>query len=187
MQYKMIPHKTDCRLFFALWPDETLQQRLAQTASRLSSIYDGKPVPAYNIHLTLVFIGQFDQAKIPVLIDAIGAFKPETFALRLNRVGAFRNTNVVWVAPAVMPPQLTLLVNNLRNALWQADFGFDNRPFVPHVTLLRKARWCEPADLQEPIDWEVQGFELVQSVSETDGVRYEVLKRFAEAAAAKKT
>jgi RNA 2',3'-cyclic 3'-phosphodiesterase len=127
-----------------------------------------------------VFIGQFDQAKIPQLIDAAETFKMETFSLLLDRIGAFRNSKVVWVAPAETPPELILLVNNLQNALWQAGFGYDNKPFVPHVTLLRKARWCEPADLHEPIVWQTQGFALVQSFSETDGVRYEVLRRFGE-------
>ena len=183
----MIRHKTDSRLFFALWPDEVLQRRLKQMARRFDPICAGKPVRAHNIHLTLVFIGQFDQAKIPLLIDAAETFKLETFSLRLDRIGAFRNSKVVWLGPAETPSELTLLVNNLQKALRQAGFGFDNKPFVPHVTLLRKARWFESADLEEPIDWQVQGFALVQSVSESGGVRYEVLRRFAETAAAQKT
>ncbi len=159
-----------------------LQQRLAQIARRIQPDGGGKPIAAHNIHLTLVFIGSFNQADIPRLINAVESIKPESFSLNLDCIGAFRNSRVVWIAPSQTPLGLTLLVNNLQQALRQEGFGFDTKPFVPHVTLLRKARWLEPREIDEPINWQTQGFALMQSVSETDGVRYEVLRQFAETA-----
>jgi RNA 2',3'-cyclic 3'-phosphodiesterase len=166
------------RLFFALWPDESLQRRLATIAQDLQPQCGGKPVAAHNIHFTLVFIGDADQSAIPRLIDAANSVKPEIFSLRLDQLGAFRNSKVAWVAPTQTPAQLTLLVNDLQHALWQAGFGFDKKPFVPHVTLLRKVGWLEPQAVDVSLEWNVKGFALVQSHSETGGVRYEVLQRF---------
>ncbi|MGB8599192.1 MAG: RNA 2',3'-cyclic phosphodiesterase [Burkholderiales bacterium] len=173
-----MPAKSSRRVFFALWPDKALQFRLAEIASSLQPQCGGKPVPAHNIHCTLVFIGETDQENIPRLIDAANSIRPESFSLQLSKVGAFRNSKVVWIAPVLIQPQLTLLVNDLQNALWQAGFRFDNKPFVPHITLMRKAGWLEQAALGEFIDWQVKGFALVQSQAETRGMQYEVLNRF---------
>jgi RNA 2',3'-cyclic 3'-phosphodiesterase len=128
----------------------------------------------------LVFIGEVEKVNIPRLIDAAHAVRVESFSLPLDQVSAFRNSKVAWIGPMQTPPELTLLVNNLQNALWQAGFGFDNKPFVPHVTLLRKAGWLAQTTLGKRIIWPVKGFALVQSHSETGGVRYVILKRFVE-------
>jgi RNA 2',3'-cyclic 3'-phosphodiesterase len=166
------------RLFFALWPEKSLQQRLAKIAHDIQPQCGGKPIPAHNIHLTLVFVGETDQANIPRLIEAANTVRPEIFSLQLDQLGAFRNSKVAWAAPAQTPPQLILLVNDVQNALWQAGFGFDKKPFVPHVTLLRKVVWLELQALDVTLEWHVNGFALVQSISEAGGLRYKVLKHF---------
>jgi RNA 2',3'-cyclic 3'-phosphodiesterase len=140
----------------------------------------GKLVLSDNIHLTLVFVGEVDQADIMRVIDAASTVNPEAFLLQLDQVGAFRDSKVVWLGPMLTPPPLSLLVNNLHNALSKAGFGFDNKPFVPHLTLLRKAGWLDRAMQYKSIAWPVKGYALVQSHSEPGGVRYEVLRRFAD-------
>ena len=44
------------RLFVALWPDEETRQRCA-TISNALAIGQAQPVPAANIHVTLLFLG----------------------------------------------------------------------------------------------------------------------------------
>jgi 2'-5' RNA ligase len=174
-----MPQNNHSRVFFALWPDELLQRRCADLALTLQLRCGGKLVPAHNIHLTLLFVGEVEKTKIAELIEAANSVRAKFFALQLDRVGAFRKSKAVWLAPAQASSECTLLVNNLQNVLWQAGFGFDSKPFVPHVTLLRKAGWLDESTLNEAIDWQVNGFALVRSLSEIEGVRYEVLKKFA--------
>jgi RNA 2',3'-cyclic 3'-phosphodiesterase len=166
--------------FFALWPSTSLQRQLADIAREIKQHCIGKPVATHNLHLTLVFVGEVNQAIIPRLIDAAKSASPEAFILQLNRVGWFQNSKVAWIAPEQTPPELSSLANNLQQALRQTGFTFDEKPFVPHVTLLRKSGRLTEANLSHVIVWQVRGFALVQSHSEPDGVRYEVLYRFGE-------
>ena len=64
--------------------------------------------------------------------------------------------------------------SSLRTRLAAEIPGFDAKPFVSHVTLLRDAR--EPRAIPElaPIEWRLDAFALVQSVSLPKGSRYEV-------------
>ena len=47
----------DLRVFFALWPGDAIRERLQQTALLLAVERPARRVPAYNLHLTLQFIG----------------------------------------------------------------------------------------------------------------------------------
>jgi 2'-5' RNA ligase len=125
-----------------------------------------------------VFIGAVEQKAIAQLIDAAKTVRCEAFSLRLDRIGVFRNSKIAWLAPEKTPPELTALVNDLRHALRRAGFAFDNKPFVPHITLLRKAGLFAEITLNLAIDWRVNGFALVQSHSGKNGLQYEVINRF---------
>jgi len=64
----------------------------------------------------------------------------------------------------------------LRSALARAHIAFDPKGFVSHVTLLREAREPEAMPALDPIEWQLDGFALVQSVTLPKGSRYEIRK-----------
>ena len=69
------------------------------------------------------------------------------------------------------------LVEALNAKLQAAGFPVDDRPHVPHVTLLRKSMGGEiPAC--RAVDWPISEFVLVKSITESDGARYEVVRRW---------
>lgn len=140
--------------------------------------YGGRLIPAVNIHLTLVFVGAVEKSRIPRLVEAANNVRATPFQLRLDRIGSFHAGKIAWVAPAEMPPELSRLVESLHAALRQSGFSFDEKPFVPHISLLRKSRSISPGELNPPIDWAASWFALIESQSTADGVRYEVIKRF---------
>ena len=76
------------------------------------------------------------------------------------------------------PAALDAIVSDLRAALAAAEFAFDPKPFVPHVTLVRKvpAGFVMPA--VQPIRWAVTGFVLVRSVMRPAGSDYLVEGRW---------
>ena len=57
------------RVFFAIWPDDVAQTKLAGLAEQLrgESLCSGRKTKAENIHLTLVFVGEVDASKLEAL------------------------------------------------------------------------------------------------------------------------
>jgi 2'-5' RNA ligase len=61
-----------------------------------------------------------------------------------------------------------------------APLGFppERRPFVPHLTVLRKSRDCEPGELAASVSWPVGEFVLVHSALLPSGPEYQPVARF---------
>ncbi|HVO88035.1 MAG TPA: RNA 2',3'-cyclic phosphodiesterase [Casimicrobiaceae bacterium] len=163
------------RLFFALVPPPGIQGRLGELAQAIASDTLGRPVPAHNVHATLAFLGHVDAQRAPGLLMLGGRTAGESFALSLNRVGWFRQARVAWIAPHAVPLQLTHLQADLERLLGSAGFALDPRPFNPHLTLARHCARGIERNAVDAIDWTVEHFALMQSLSTQDGVRYEAL------------
>ena len=72
---------------------------------------------------------------------------------------------------------LALLARRLREELAARDLAFDEKDFLPHVTLARRARVPrgELGDLAFPLPDEARRVTLFRSVLEPDGARYKPL------------
>ena len=76
------------------------------------------------------------------------------------------------------PDAARALVAGLATGLRSLGFKPDDRPYVPHVTLLRDARRA-PAEPSLPaVVWPVHDFALIESVQRGKGRVYEVLRRW---------
>ena len=98
----------------------------------------GNYVPAQNLHLTLAFIGEWDDG--PAVKDALRKVDFKPFRLTLSGMGSFED--VLWVG--VKGNQgLGALEKAVRAALDEAGISYDRKKFVPHITVIRKAagRW----------------------------------------------
>ncbi|MGZ5139219.1 MAG: 2'-5' RNA ligase family protein, partial [Burkholderiales bacterium] len=60
----------------------------------------------------------------------------------------------------------------------------EDRPYAPHVTLVRDAQRAPQRKRLEPFAWRADDFVLVESVSVHGGVRYDVIGRWRLAASA---
>jgi len=140
---------TGRRLFLACWPEQSLQETLYSLARRLQRKYGGRKIARQNIHLTLLFLGQVYQQKEQQLRDRLRLLDAKEFEL-----GALR------------------LISN------QLGFDAADKPFRPHVTLLRKSH---AAALQEikPLSWKVDSYYLIESVQTGAGVEYRIVEEFA--------
>jgi 2'-5' RNA ligase len=149
------------RLFFALWPDPAAADRLAQLAGELAGRSRGKPVPAGKIHLTLAFLGSVADERVADLL-AVRVPAP-AFAMRLDCVGAFRKAAVAWAGVESPPRELLALQSALTQTLAGLGFALEERPYVPHVTLVRKVGGALARTAIEPIEWPVLEVTLVRS------------------------
>lgn len=137
-------------------PGRELARRLAGVRDRLPR---ARWVPAENAHLTLLFLGETDEALVPSLSAALG----EAFAryapmpLRLSGGGTFppeRPARVAWVGLSA-PPELSLLQADVtRAAVETVGHQPEDRPYHPHVTLAR----CNPPWRRDAVEKFVKAF-----------------------------
>ena len=170
------------RLFFALWPTPELQARLAAIACDLQRELGGKATRTESIHLTLVFLGDVAAARHDDVLAVGERVRCEPFTLMFDTSGSWSHNRIAWVSPASTPPALTAMVSELQAQVRALGFAIDDRPYAPHVTLVRKAgRARRAVQLQASVLWPVDHFVLVSSQLDAQGSRYNVIGRWPKA------
>lgn len=170
-------NETGRRLFFALWPDAVLQQRMHDLADAVLPGC-GKPVSAANLHLTLVFLGGVRSELQHCVEVAASTLSARVFDLSLDISGYWPRPRVIWLGCHQPPEALQQLQSGLEAALSVCGYRAERRPFAPHVTLLRKVHVSPPQHEFPVFSWQVRDFVLAESLSSPAGVRYEVLRRW---------
>ena len=122
------------RLFVAIQLSDEMKKALVACMHDLKKQgVEGNYVPAQNLHLTLAFIGEYDDtAKVKQVIESVPL--PQ-FRLSLSEKGNFGN--LLW-AGVKGNQKLKTYVKELRGALRAAGIPFEEDKFVPHITLIRK-------------------------------------------------
>lgn len=164
------------RLFFALWPNPALQQRMAALGEEVRRA-GGRPVREENLHITLAFLGNVTAEQLACLRRGLSGVQGRGFTLMLDRVGGFRRSGVTWLGATEVPDALTALVGDLGRAMQQCGFEPDTRPYQPHVTLRRRSRRSPGQPTFTPLKWPVSEFVMVESHISGDGARYEIIQR----------
>jgi 2'-5' RNA ligase len=164
------------RVFFALVPDVATQASLGVLARDVAMRAGGRAIVDANIHLTLAFVGDVGADRIDVLRGVVDILPREAFLLALDCVGAFRHSDIAWIAPSHVPASLLELQSRLAAALAKNDFEIEQRPFHAHVTLARRCtRNAAKAARAKPIEWRVERVALLASIAGNGGVCYREL------------
>lgn len=139
-----------------------VREKLYWVAQTLHKDCGGRLMRRENLHLTLVFLGDVVRKEIPQLELLARRLRCARFNLNFGITGYWRHNRILWAAPTVTPEPLRELVVTLENGLKTAGIKFDQRRYVPHVTLARDAR--APAALPPlAFDWQVGEFALIES------------------------
>lgn len=166
------------RLFFALWPDEGVRETLAAAVQDAHVQTGGRAITRDKIHLTLFFVGAFDRARISEL-EAIGAgVRSSAFDFDLDTLRYWRHNRIVWCGTTHVPPALAALAADLREALTRAGVRAEERPYVPHITLVRDAARAPRGVAFAPCRWHVREFLLVESEAAVGTMRYALRARW---------
>lgn len=166
------------RLFFALWPDGPTRSALAEWSRAIHCLSGGRATRPEMVHLTLAFLGDTDPATLPA-IEAAGACAwTRPFVLALDEAGFWSHNKIAWAGARTSPPELQTLVSGLRSALQAAGVRFDPKPFVPHLTLIRKGRPGFALPQLRPISWPVRDVVLVRSTLTRTGSEYSIHARW---------
>jgi len=166
------------RLFFALLPDEGVRTQLRQLQKDLNRA-DGRPVPAKNLHLTLLFLGNVAADKINAVCDIAEGIAGSQFDLTLDMSGSFRQNNarVLWLGASKPPPELGVLHQSLCQQAKSIGLPVRKETYRPHVTLARKvySRYRLPERPDRSIPWTIHRCALITSELLPTGSRYKVL------------
>ncbi|MGB5958701.1 RNA 2',3'-cyclic phosphodiesterase [Pseudomonas sp.] len=139
------------RLFFALPVSDAQRRALAQWRRSLN-LRSGKPVPAANFHVTLLFLGDVDAAQVPAICAAVDQLALPAVALRLalDRLQVWQRASALVLEPQHTPPALLQLVYALQQALLPLGVAVANREYRPHLTLSRDYRGQPPEASSAP-------------------------------------
>jgi len=161
------------RLFFALWPDEEIRREIVARRERLGRV-SRRQVPAHNLHLTLVFLGNLANERVTGLETLAEAVQAPPSSLTLDRFGWFPRPRVLWLGGEA-PAALARLQAQLHRRVLESGIRLDDRPFRPHVTLFRQVIRRPELPGPEPLIWPVRDFVLVESLP---GRPYRVVGRW---------
>ena len=163
------------RCFVALQPDPPALDRLEQVVREQHARFpSARRMRRENLHLTLAVIGALQAGRARQVAATLAGQTPPSFDWALDSLGAFAGARVLWAGSN--DGQLEALAARARALLDDLGVRFDRKPFVAHVTLLRDlprgaaddaARRIEP-----PIVWRAQAPLLLESRTESGGVRY---------------
>lgn len=166
------------RLFFALWPNAKLQNRIFQQSEQILRPWPGKRVLARQLHITLVFLGQVSGELQSCLRKKASEIDVAGFDLEMSAIGSFSRSQVIWLGPDRVSPHLQDLQQRLTQAQAECGLQPEARPFAPHMTLMRHAKAGCSHLRTERINWQVRDFALIESITHPSGAEYRILARW---------
>ncbi|GAB7528931.1 RNA 2',3'-cyclic phosphodiesterase [Pseudomonas sp. 3A(2025)] len=153
------------RLFFAL-PCESAQRKAISRWRTDLRLRSGRPVPAENFHLTLMFLGAVGVKQIPAILETAARQRPLTSRLtvELDHLDVWRRSQALVLTAQYAPPTLLRWVYDLQQAMLPLGLELDAQEFRPHVTLMRDYRDPVPEAMAEPeFLWSAREFVLYES------------------------
>jgi len=133
------------RLFFALPVSDQQCRALAQWRRGLN-LRSGKPVPAENFHVTLLFLGDVDAEQVPAICAAVDQLRRPVAPPRLllDRLQVWPRASALVLEAQQAPAALLQLVYGLQQALLPLGVEAASREYRPHLTLARDFRGQPP-------------------------------------------
>lgn len=121
-----------------------------------------------NLHLTLAFIGEYNDPER--VLEVMQTVPLAPFQLRLECFGCFGD--LYWCGIGE-ENRLDAYVRRLRRALADAGIPFDRKRFSPHITLIRRANLSQMPALEVPeAEMTAESVSLMRSDRGSGGIIY---------------
>ena len=166
-------------------PPEAKKKLKVQSWPGLSRYKEEKLVPQNNWHYTLAFIGQLDDENLDALKSLLQVYAwGKSFKIGIRNFGAFPNLNegrILWAGCDRGREEITALALTLRRQLDDMHIKYDDKPFVPHITLARMrsaknlTRLADNGKMKQEVIFDVN--EIVLYDSEKQKSPYAVIER----------
>ncbi|WP_026495331.1 RNA 2',3'-cyclic phosphodiesterase [Butyrivibrio sp. WCD3002] len=159
------------RLFIAINFEEDFRDALIDIQDELMRCgVDGNYTAPENLHMTLAFIGEWDDPE--GVLEVVKSVPMKSFSIALKGYAPFKD---MIFADIEENENLKAYVKRLRAALTENEIPFDRKKFLPHITLVRKAHRIKGAPLPEFDEAEtmrVKGISLMKSERGSHGMIY---------------
>jgi 2'-5' RNA ligase len=180
------------RAFIAIEIPEEVKQELVKVQAQLKKTgLDASWTRREGMHLTLKFLGEVMEQRIPDIMSVLQRALEGAGPLRLevSGVGTFpnpKNARVVWTGLSGDIEKLMQYQSAIEQAMVHLGMEREERKFTPHLTLCRvkqirfRDRWIKT--LEELKDISLSGFDvnsvsLMQSELKTSGAVYTEMGR----------
>lgn len=175
------------REFIAIGIPESVRNYLAGLCDHsLASI---RWIPKENLHLTMRFLGDIEDAQEEALCRHLRAVTVAPFTLEIGRLGVFPTKGppkIIWIGLGTGHPLLFQLRQQIDDAVLRTGIHCEMRDFVPHITLGRcpSGNAAEVKTLTSRIKtdhgpiFSVPEFSLFESRRHPQGSRYLELESF---------
>jgi 2'-5' RNA ligase len=175
------------RTFIAVDLPDSFIETIAEIQQELKG--NIKLVDPKQVHITMKFLGDVPEKKIPKIEDALSSINSEPFTAKVHGVGAFPKPSYARVIYIGADPAETFteLYAEVESALTPLGFKREKRQFTPHATLARVKHNPEEARmrLRDTIEhlsdievgtMDVDTIKLKKSMLTPKGAIYETLK-----------
>jgi 2'-5' RNA ligase len=166
------------RLFTAVNFTDAVKKQLLEIQEQLrSQSTRGNFTRPENLHLTLAFLGETPEEKVPSLLqiilqtinDTCPLSETSPIELSFTHTGCFTHSHkeLWWVGADESCPglrRLKAIHSKLIKRFSDAGFSVDRRPFNPHITLGREVKHLQQIDLKcNEINVKVDRISLMKS------------------------
>lgn len=163
------------RLFTAIPIPEDIKSHIT---AQYGTLEQGRWVPEDNLHITLVFIGDYPTEQLDVLCNLLKNIVFNPLTLQIKGCGTFKNGQL-WLG-VEENPGLNRLYQEVSTRLQELDISLEKRKFLPHVTIARsKKRKFDPYTFTlqafRSREFEIDHFNLYLSTLKQTGAEYEII------------
>jgi 2'-5' RNA ligase len=161
------------RLFISVNCDDKVKNQFLSVQEKIKTqSVKGSFTRPENLHLTLVFLGETPDDKIPLISSVIDkALNPPIapFTLTFSTVGCFKHSKkeLWWIGTERNDMYVGILETirqRITEGLSSKGVSFDNRPFNPHITLGREIKHTSPIIIpKQEIIYPVNRISLMKS------------------------
>jgi 2'-5' RNA ligase len=184
------------RCFIAIDMSENIKNAIAGVIEKCGLNAKGiKWVPVRNVHLTLKFLGDVKEDRIPEIEKGLALIcvRHDVFNINIRGAGAFPNfkyPNILWIG-IDGPEELKRLYEDIEEYMFELGFEKEDRKFSPHLTIGRAIGRVKDRKGIEPVikglytfkdtffgSIEVNEVLLMQSVLKPTGAEYSEIAGF---------
>ena len=179
------------RLFVAIALDDQVKEAMltASAAFEAERKAHVRWLKKDQLHLTLKFLGEVDERRLPEIEDVLhgAAERTAAFSLKFSRCGCFPErgpVRIVWIGGEQCPAELLSCQTILEEGFEKLGFKKEDREFSPHITIGRvkedqsRGTFCEAIKALsfKTVAQEVRYLSLYESFLQSSGARYELLE-----------
>jgi RNA 2',3'-cyclic 3'-phosphodiesterase len=169
------PQGNTVRLFFALWPEESVRLALAAAAAALPLAAAARAVSRENYHLTVAFVGEVPADSLERVRRIGRESRAAGFEIDFDAYEYWPKPEVVVAAAHSIPAPLQSLWTDLHQALAEDGFELRVKKLRPHVTLAHRIAEAPQLPPLRSFMWPAHELRLVRSATGAPAPVYTVV------------